>query len=208
MLGLFKRLLGTVPFSAEKPGLMQLTIRALEPTETPVIDHDLRPAPATPAELVALAGESAHVDSAYETWAFWDLWTWQDAGDGFEWQLLPQRIELTCFGEGYDDGAFTQTGHFQVDLGFEHFFTGHAGLLGFDGRAPSAPEHPLEAEFLRRMAEPARLATYRLRTQENIRKLTGWMNQVREALPIERYRLWSEGEENFEARLDEIAAAR
>ena len=208
MLGLFEQLLGTVPFSTEKDGLMQLTIHALEPTETPVIDHDLRTIPATPAELVALARESAHGDSAYETWAFWDLWTWQDSRDAPEWQLRPQRIELTCFGEGYDDGAFVQTGHFQVDLGFEHLFTGHASLLGFGNRAPSAPQHPVEADFLRRVADPEHLATYRLKTQENIRKLTAWINQVREALPVERYRLWSEGEENFEARLDEIVAAR
>jgi len=31
---------------------------------------------------------------------------------------------------------------------------------------------------------------------------------VENALPVERFRLWSEGEENFEARLDEILAVR
>jgi hypothetical protein len=34
------------------------------------------------------------------------------------------------------------------------------------------------------------------------------MQAVEQALPVERYRLWSEGEENFEARLDEILAVR
>jgi len=31
---------------------------------------------------------------------------------------------------------------------------------------------------------------------------------VEEALPVERFRLWSEGEENLEARLDEILVVR
>jgi hypothetical protein len=35
-----------------------------------------------------------------------------------------------------------------------------------------------------------------------------WMSAAERALPVERYRLWSEGEENFEARLEEILAAR
>ena len=46
------------------------------------------------------------------------------------------------------------------------------------------------------------------RTEENIQKLMGWMRTVEEALPVERFRLWSEGEENFEARIDEILAVR
>jgi hypothetical protein len=34
------------------------------------------------------------------------------------------------------------------------------------------------------------------------------MRAVEDALPVERFRLWSEGEENFEARLDHILAVR
>jgi hypothetical protein len=36
--------------------------------------------------------------------------------------------------------------------------------------------------------------------------LMSWMRAVEETMPVERVRLWSEGEENFEARLDEILA--
>jgi hypothetical protein len=52
------------------------------------------------------------------------------------------------------------------------------------------------------------LREYQEKTRENIQKLMGWMRAVEEALPVERFRLWSEGEENFEARLDEILAVR
>ena len=208
MLDLFERLLATVPFSAERPGFTQLTIRALEPTEIPVIELDLRRMPASAADLAAMARESAHADSAYETSAFWDLWTCLSADASPQWQLQPQPLDLVCFGEGFEDGVFQQAGHFQVNLGFEHLFTGHAGLLGFEGRVVTAPQHPVEAEFLRAMADPANLRVYREKTHENIRRLSQWMGQVRETLPVAQYRLWSEGEENFEARLDEILAAR
>jgi hypothetical protein len=58
------------------------------------------------------------------------------------------------------------------------------------------------------MSQPQNLREYQLKTRENIQKLMGWMGAVEEALPVERFRLWSEGEENFEARIDEILAVR
>jgi hypothetical protein len=58
------------------------------------------------------------------------------------------------------------------------------------------------------MSRPENLRTYHEKTRENIRKLYDWMARVESALPVERYRLWSEGEENFEARMEEILAAR
>jgi hypothetical protein len=35
-----------------------------------------------------------------------------------------------------------------------------------------------------------------------------WVEAVQSALPVERSELWSEGEENFEARLDAIVTKR
>ena len=58
------------------------------------------------------------------------------------------------------------------------------------------------------MAWPENLAKYQEKTRENIRKLLDWMRRIESSLPVEKVRLWSEGEENFEARLDEIVAAR
>ena len=58
------------------------------------------------------------------------------------------------------------------------------------------------------MAWPENLEKYQKKTRENIRKLLDWVRRIENSLPIEKVRLWSEGEENFEARLDEIVAAR
>jgi hypothetical protein len=58
------------------------------------------------------------------------------------------------------------------------------------------------------MSWPENLKLYKERTRENIKKLFDWVRQIETAVDAERVRLWSEGEENFEARLEEILAAR
>lgn len=202
----FGQFLETVPYSATRPGFAQLVIRAVDPAETPVLEHDLRSVPLDAPSIILLAKEWLHADSAYETEAYWDLWVY-DAGASL-WQSLPQPLEIFCYGEEYDDATWQENGHVQVDIGFEHFFTGHAGLLGFRRNGAAQPQHPAEADFLAAMAEPARLEEYHEKTRTNIRKLLDWTQRLEMKVPVERLRLWSEGEENFEARLEEILAVR
>ena len=206
MLEQFEAFLGTVPYSKDYPGLTSLVVRAVDPGESALVDQDFRLQPITPAACVEMAREHLNSDTAYEAGAYWDVWVY-DAEAG-RWQERPQHLLLTCFGETYDEGAWETQGHFQVDLGFEHLFTGHAGLLGFNGRRVAPPQHPAEAAFLAAMSNPDNLRGYGEKTRENIRKLFDWMQRAFAALPVEKSLLWSEGEENFEARLDEIVAAR
>ena len=213
----FERYLRTVPFARTRQGFESLVIRALGPGETPVAYHDLRPSPATSLEVLELAREHAHPDTAFEVEAYWDLWV-RDAESGL-WSEQPQKLEIIAQGPDYDEGAAAEAGHIVTDLGFEHLFTGHAHLLapsvaaganGASGARPqtSEPPHPMEAKFLADMSRPETLREYREKTCENIRRLMNWMRAAETATPAERSRLWSEGEENFEARLDEILAAR
>ena len=205
MLEQFGELLTTVPFSAERPGFAWLVIRAVDPALGSLVEYDLRGQVLDAAELVALAREHRHFDSAYEVQTHWDLWAY-DIASG-RWQLRPQLLEIICHGEEYAGSAYVESGHFQADIGFEHLFTGHARLLG--GRADGAtPQDLAEAEFLAVMGRPENLREYHQKTRENIQKLMDWIQAVEQALPLERYQLWSEGEENFEARLDEILAER
>ncbi len=205
MLEHFERLLSTVPLSSKRPGFTSLLIRAVNPSETPLREQDLRGSVTGPADVVILTGEYHHADSTYEVEGYWDLWQWDAESD--LWQPDPQRLLLICNGEAYDDGAAADLGHFMVDLGFEHRFTGHAGLLGSHS-VRSVPADPLEAEFLALMADEMRLQEYYEKTRANIQKLLAWVRAIEQALPVERHRLWSEGEGNLEARLDEILAVR
>ncbi len=223
MLLLFEGLLGTVPFSKTKPGFTSLVLRAVSPDEAPIAEHDLRMAPLNAAEMAELAKEWTSDDAAFEAQAFWDMWAYDS--EAKKWEQKPLRVEILCYGPEYDGGTFLVDGQMQIDAGFEHLFTGHGGLLSANGSTPEAANstsdesqarfsvplrmdhtHPAEAEFLERMRDPTRLREYQARTQENIRKLLDWMDAVQKALPVERLKLWSEGEEEFEGRLDEILA--
>ncbi len=181
-------------------------IRAVDFAETPVLEQDMRAVPLDPTGIIEMAKDHLHSDCALKVRADWDLWVFE--GEPGRWQHLPQPLELSCYGEDFADGFWRENGHLGANLGFEHLFTGHAGLLGFNQSAPVPPESPEEARFLASMEQPANLQMYKDKTRENIRKLFDWVRQIEKALPVERIRLWSEGEENFEARLEEVLAAR
>jgi len=200
----FAKFLGTVPFSATKPGFGYLIVRAVDARESPMLEQNLRALPLGASGIIELAKDYLYPDSAYEVHCNWDLWVFDTEGRS---KLEPQPLEIFCHGEEYDDGFFQESGHIQVDLGFEHFFTGHAGLLGM-GRSERTPaQSPEEARFLELMAWPENLQRYQEKTRENIRQLLDWIRKIEKAVPVERVRLWSEGEENFEARVEEILVA-
>lgn len=205
MLSQFERLLETVPLSPAQPGFASLVVRAISQSEPPLIEQDFRGVAARAADLITIAREYSHADAAFEAEAFWDLW--KRTPDSGLWRDAPEGLLLTCHGETYDNGTGSEMGNFVADIGFEHLFTGHAGLLGIHP-TPRAPADPVEAEFLAVMSREKHLREYYDRTQANIQKLMNWIRAFEQALPVERYRLWSEGEENLEARLDEILAVR
>jgi hypothetical protein len=196
--------LGTVPLSAKQSGFSYLAIRAVDETEAPILEQDLRSIVADASTLVELIRSSAHGDCSYEAQASWDLWVYDAAS--LQWELRPQPLGLYCFGEEFGDGDWQRNGHFLVDAGFEHLFTGHAGLLGAGEPDRGSIRHPDEQRFVSLMSLPQNLSVYREKTQENIRKLYEWMKRVEAGLPVARTSLWSEGEENFEARVEEILA--
>jgi len=161
-----------------------------------------------PAEVAALAAQHVNQDTAFIAEATWDLWTFNV--ETLKWTQTPHPLEVICQGTDYDGHAAASAGHFSADLGFEHLFTGHAGLLA-PGAAKNpfdSSDHPVEKIFRNWMASSENLKLYHQKTRQNIQKLFGWVEAVEAALPVERSELWSEGEDNFEARLDAILAQR
>jgi hypothetical protein len=206
ILQYFREFLQTVPFSTSRPGFTYLTIRAVNDSQSPLLEQDLRLAPLDASEIVEIAREQLHSDCSYEVGCFWDLAT-IDPRSGSP-MLEPQVLEIICRGEEYEDGLWRERGHLEAQLGFEHLFTGHAGLLGAPQARNAQPQSQEEARFLETMAWPENLDRYQEKTRENIGKLLDWVRRIEKAVPVERAWLWSEGEENFEARLEEIVAAR
>lgn len=217
MIPEFARFLTTAPLSTAQDTFDELIVQAVDPGESPIAEWDLRPLHAGPAEVAAMAAQHLHSDTAYIARATWDLWAFDI--DTLHWQRQPQPLELICHGLDYDDGIAASAGQFQADLGFEHFFTGHGRLLtrataDHSGESPPSSnsshgaEHPVEHTFRQWMAASSNLKEYHAKTRENIQQLFRWVEAIERALPVERTELWSEGEDNMEARLDEILAQR
>jgi hypothetical protein len=208
MIPQFARFLTTAPLSASQNAFTELIVQAVDATETPAAEWDLSGQSAGPAEVAALAAQNLNADTAYIASAQWDLWRFDV--ETLSWRHEPQPLVLTCHGPSYDDGLAATAGHFSADLGFEHFFTGHGGLLapGAASNPFASSDHPVEHTFRQWMTVPANLKEYHAKTRENIQLLFRWVEAVEHALPVERSDLWSEGEENFEARLDAILAQR
>jgi hypothetical protein len=208
MLAEFARFLTTAPLSATQNTFTELVVQAVDATETPVAEWDLRPVKAGPAEVAAMSVQFLNPDTAYIVGGKWDLWGLDM--ESLRWQHKPEPLQLTCQGLEYEDGLAARAGHFMVDLGFEHFFTGHGGLLapGAASNPFNSSDHPVERTFRQWMAAGGNLKEYHAKTRENIQQLFLWVEAVERALPVQRSELWSEGEENFEARLDAIVAQR
>ena len=208
MLAEFARFLTTAPISAAQNTFSELIVQAVDATEIPVAEWDLRPLKMGPAEVTALAVQHLNTDTAYTANAKWDLWSFDI--ESLKWQYKPEPLTLSCHGVDYDDGLAVTSGHFMADLGFEHFFTGHGGLLapGAASNPFNSSDHPIEHTFRQWMSASANLKEYHAKTRENIQQLFNWIESIQLALPVERSELWSEGEENFEARLDAILSQR
>lgn len=208
MIAEFARFLTAALLSEGVGRFQQLTVQAVDTRETPVAEWDLREGTIEPAEVAALAAQYLNEDTAFIVEAEWDLWSFDM--ETLKWTRGRQPLELVCQGKTYDEGAAAKNGQFIADLGFEHLFTGHAGLLA-PGTAKNpfeCSDHPVERTFRNWMASGENLKQYHQKTRENIQKLFAWVEAVEAALPVERSELWSEGEDNFEARLDAIVAQR
>ena len=208
MIAEFVRFLATAPVSASEPSFSSLVVQPVDASQPPLAEWDLRGRRYGAPEVAALAAQHLNTDTAFFVGAKWDLWTFD--ADKVTWQQQPQPLLLICHGPAYDEGTAEYSGHFVADLGFEHLFTGHGGLLApaLTSNPFASSDHPLEHTFRRWMSEAGNLKEYHAKTRENIQLLFNWVEAIERALPVERSELSSEGEENFEARLDAIAAQR
>ena len=152
MIAEFARFLTTVPLAETRSGFDQLIVQAIEAGETPLEEWDLREQKYGPAEVAALAIQHLNLDTAFFVSGRWDLWTFDI--ETLKWTLGPQPLELVCQGTLYDNGIARTSGHFMADLGFEHLFTGHGGLLApaYAMNPFDTSDHPFEKTFKSWMA--------------------------------------------------------
>jgi hypothetical protein len=208
MIPQFARFLATAPLSASPAAFTELIVQPVDSTEPSAAEWDLREQTYGAPEVAALAAQYLNADTAYFASAQWDVWGLDV--ETLKWRHAPQPLLLACHGPLYDDRIAASAGHFMADLGFEHSFTGHGGLLapGAASNPFDSSDHPVEHTFRRWMSAGGNLKEYHAKTRQNIQQLFHWVEAIENALPVERSELSSEGEENFEARLDAILAQR
>src|SRR5260370_16067598 len=102
MLAEFARFLTTTPLSATQNTFSELIVQAVDPTEIPVAEWDLRPLKLGPAEVTALAVQHLNADTAYIASAKWDLWSFDI--ESLKWQHKPEPLLLACQGPKEDEG--------------------------------------------------------------------------------------------------------
>jgi len=158
------------PFAAERPGITYLAVRPISWNEPTVFELRFNP-PVPPPEALESVREFVHDDCAYELEAFWDLWTPDESG---RWVSRPQRVRLIAQGADFEDAAFEQYGHVEVDFGLDAPFLCEEMCL-----TPETEE----------------------RVRANIQKLVSFSSEVEKRCGVRGRVLWSESEENLAAKL-------
>jgi hypothetical protein len=159
------------PFSAQRPGITYLALHPVSWNEPTVLEQRFQPGVA-PEEAVLIASDLFHEDDAYTFEAFWDLWVLPEHSQ--EWTLQPSLVKFIVRGVEFDDAAFEQDGHIQVDLG-------------------------LDTPYLHEELELTSAAETKVRA--NVQKLVDFTTRVENNSGARARLLWSESEENLAQKL-------
>jgi hypothetical protein len=106
------------PYSEQSPGITYVAVQPVSWNEPSVLERRFSPG-ISPEEAVLIAADLVHDDYGYTFDAYWDLWIPDEAG---QWKLVPASVKFIVQGQEFDDGAYKQTGHIQIDFGLDSLF--------------------------------------------------------------------------------------
>jgi hypothetical protein len=106
------------PYSAARPGISSVEVHPISWAEPTILERRLTPGIA-PIDAIDIVSDLLHSDYAYVFEAHWDLWVY---GDNGEWSKQPQLVRFIAHGIEFEDGAYEQDGHVQVDFGLDTDF--------------------------------------------------------------------------------------
>jgi len=163
------------PFSASQPGISYLAIHPVAWGEPTVLERRFRPG-LEPESAMAIAAEFLHSDYAYVWETHWDLWMPGDS-DSEDFHLAPVQVKIITHGLDFEEHAYQQAGHLQVDFGLDTSFLGEEELLA---------------------------ATTEGRVRANVQRLVAFTGAVEKNCGITGRVLWSESDENLAQKLIEL----
>ena len=158
------------PFSAQSPGVSYVALHPVSWGEATVLERRFSPA-ASPEAAVLVASELLHEDYAYVFDGAWDIWV---QGEDGKWQHKPSPVRFIARALDFDEGAWEQEGHIQVDFG-------------------------LDSSFLQEGVQLDLAAHERVRT--NVQQLVDFTNAIEKKSGANGRLLWSESEDNFAQKL-------
>ena len=161
------------PFSAQRSGISYLTVQPLSWSEPTVLERRFRPG-LDPEQAIAIASEFLSSEHAYVFETYWDLWAPQ--GDDEELALAPTQVKFITHGLNFEDDAYQQAGHVQVDFGVDSPFL-------------------YEGQQLTPIVES--------RFRGNVQRLVAFTTAVEKNCGISGRVLWSESDENLAQKLIE-----
>lgn len=159
------------PFSAQRPGITYAAVQPVSWNEASVLERRFSPGIA-PEEAVVVAADLIHDDYAYIFEAYWDLWTPDESGK--QWLLIPSLVKFIVQGEEFEDGAYQETGHIEIDFGLDSLFVQENVALTEENQA---------------------------KIRDNRAKLVEFTKKVEMNTCATSRRLWSESEESLPQKL-------
>jgi hypothetical protein len=159
------------PFSQNEQGITYVSVQPVSWSEPTVLERRFRPA-LPPEEAAGEISEFANDDYALVFEANWDLWL--PGQTGTEWVLSPSRVEIVVQGKEFDNAAFTESGHVEINLGLDFPFL-------FEG-VDLTP-------------------TVEQRVKANIAKLVEFTHHLEKNCNLTGRVLWSESEDNLAQKL-------
>jgi hypothetical protein len=130
------------------------------------------PAGIDPGQATLIAAEFIHDDYAYVFDVHWDLWTPDESTSN--WLLEPAAVKFIVHGEQFDERAYEETGHMQIDFGLDSYFL--------------QPDTSLNEQT-------------KAKIRDNVAKLVDFSNKVEKTSGASSRLLWSESEDNLAQKL-------
>jgi hypothetical protein len=159
------------PFSAQRPGVNYLAVHPVSWSEATVLERRF-PAGVDSGQATLIAAEFIHDDYAYVFDAHWDLWIPDEKNSN--WALEPTPVKFIVHGEQFDERAYEQIGHIQVDFGLDSYFL--------------QPDTSLNEQT-------------QAKIRENVARLVEFSNKVEKNSGANSRLLWSESEDNLAQKL-------
>lgn len=158
------------PYSTLRPGISAVAVHPVSWAEPTILERQFNPG-IQPIEAFEVVSDLLHTDYAYVFETHWDLWVVDTVG---AWSRQPQMVRFTAHGTEFEDSAFEQDGHVQVDFGLDTDF-----LFEDVHFTPESEQH----------------------IRENVATLIAFTLAVEKNSGIRGRVLWSESDENLAQKL-------